>query len=128
MASELAPSGEAAVVAALTSPGPYVALHTSAAGTNPPTSEVLTTGGTNYGRQQITAWTSTGSNPTVSKNSNIVSFNQALAAWGTINQFSIWSAVTGGNMLGWGDLTAPKAVNINDTARFAANSLTITVQ
>ena len=125
MASELAPSGEAAVVAALTSPGPYVALHTSPAGQNPPTLEV--TGG-GYGRQQITAWTSSGSNPTVSKNSNIVSFSQATAAWGTINQFSIWSALTGGNMLGWGDLTAPKAVNTNDTARFAANSLTITVQ
>jgi hypothetical protein len=126
MASELAPSGESSVIAALTSAA-YVALHTSAAGTNPPTSEVSTTS-TGYGRQGPIAFTNTGSNPTVAKNTSIVSFSQATSSWGTINQFSLWSAATGGNMLGWGDLAAPKAVNLNDTARFAANSLSITVQ
>jgi hypothetical protein len=126
MVSELAPSGEASVISALTTSA-FVALHTSAAGTNPPTSEV-STAGTGYGRQGPIAFTNTGSNPTIAKNTSIVSYNQATSAWGTINQFSVWSAVTGGNMLGWGDLAAPKAVNLNDTARFAANSLTITVQ
>ena len=81
MSSELAPSGESAVLGALTSAA-YVALHTSTAG-SVPVGEVSTSS-TGYGRQGPIAFTNTGSNPTVAKNTSIVSFNQATAAWGTV--------------------------------------------
>lgn len=124
MASSLTPTGETLAVNAVAS-GTYVSLHTSAAGTNPPTNEVSTSG-TAYARQAVT-FTNTGSNPTVAQNSTVINYSQATAAWGTLNQFAVWDALTGGNMRGWGDLTTAKAVNIGDTASFPINSLTISV-
>ena len=123
MASGLTTAGEAAVLTPLTTTV-FVSLHTSALATNPPTNEV--TGGA-YARQGAIAFTNAGNNPTVASNSAILTFPAATAPWGTINQFALWSAVTAGNMLGWGDLTTPKTVNSGDTARFATGSLTITV-
>ena len=57
-----------------------------------------------------------------------MTFPAATANWGTISHFGVWDAVTAGNFLGSGAVTTAKAVTSGDTARFAANALTITVQ
>ena len=102
--------------------GAYVSLHTADPG-NTGTSEV--TGGA-YTRMPATFAQISGPNPTVDANTGIVTFPAATAAWGTITHFGLWDAATAGNNRGSGALTTPKAVNNGDTARFAANALTIT--
>lgn len=115
--------GETAVLAPLTTTA-YVSLHTVDPG-NTGAGEV--SGGA-YARQGPVAFANAGSNPTVASNSAILTYPAASAAWGTITFFGVWDAATGGNFRGSGAVTTPKLVNAGDTARFAANSLTITAQ
>jgi len=58
-------------------------------------------------------------------NSSQVTFPTSTAAWGTVVAFAIFDAITGGNMLYWGDITPNKTVDSGDTARFATGGLTI---
>ena len=121
MTSNLSSKGETAVLAPLTNTA-YVSLHTgdpADIGAN----EV--TGGA-YARQGPVGFTNSGSNPTVAANTAVVSFPTATAGWGTISYFGIWDAVTAGNFRGSGTLASAKNVNLNDTARFLAGTLTIT--
>jgi hypothetical protein len=117
----LSSSGEAAVLTPLTTTA-YVSLHTADPG-NTGASEV--SGGA-YARQGPVAFTNAGNNPTVASNSAILTYPAATASWGTIGYFGVWTALSGGTFQGSGALTTPKAVNSGDTARFAANALTIT--
>ena len=104
--------------------GAYVSLHTADPG-NTGANEV--SGGA-YARQSVAFAQLSGPNPTVDANSAIVTFAAATAPWGTITHFGVWDAATAGNNRGSGALSTPKAVNSGDTARFAANALTITAQ
>jgi hypothetical protein len=62
-----------------------------------------------------------------SANTAVVTFATATAPWGTVTQFGIFDAATGGNLIYWGDLTTPKTISSGDTASFAATTgLTIT--
>lgn len=119
----LSSGGEAAVLTPLTTTA-YVSLHTADPG-NTGTSEV--SGGA-YVRQGPITFASAGNNPTVASNSAILTFPAATASWGAIGWFGIWTAATAGTFQGSSVLTTPKTVNSGDTARFAANALTITVQ
>ena len=119
----LSSGGEAAVLTPLTTTA-YVSLHTADPG-NTGTSEI--SGGA-YARQGPITFTSAGANPTVASNSAIITYPAASASWGTVGWFGIWTAASGGTFQGSGALTTPKAVNSGDTARFAANALTITAQ
>lgn len=47
--------------------------------------------------------------------------------WGTINGFALFDAETDGNMIIWGEITTPKAINIGDTAKFAIGELDVTL-
>ena len=53
-------------------------------------------------------------------------FTQASADWGTVVAFAIFDAVSGGNMLYWGDLTASKTVNNGDTFKFPSGDIDLT--
>ncbi len=119
MTSNLSGKGETAILAPLTSSA-YVSLHTGDPG-DTGASEVS---GGGYARQPVT-FTNAGNNPTVASNSAVINFPTATAGWGTISYFGIWDAVTAGNFRGSGTMTA-KNVNLNDTARFLAGTLTIT--
>ena len=119
----LSSSGEAAVLTPLTTTA-YVSLHTADPG-NTGASEV--SGGA-YARQGPIAFTNAGSQPTVASNSAILTYPAATAAWGTIGWFGVWTALSGGTFQGSGALTASKAINSGDTARFLAGALTITAQ
>src|SRR3989304_3200100 len=52
-------------------------------------------------------------------NGTEIAFATATADWGTVVAFGIFDALTVGNLLYWGDLTASKAVSSGDTAKFA---------
>ena len=123
--SGLSSIGEADVLTPLTTTA-YVSLHTADPG-NAGGSEVSTTG-TAYGRIGPITFANAGANPTVASNTGILTFNQATAAWGTIGFFGLWTSAAGASFLGSGPLTTPTPINNGDTARFLANSLTITVQ
>jgi hypothetical protein len=49
----------------------------------------------------------------------------ASAAWGTITDFFLATAVTGGTIIAHGQLTAPAAVDAGDSIAFAAGELVI---
>lgn len=47
--------------------------------------------------------------------------------WGTINGFALFDAASAGQMLIWGNITTPKAIDIGDTAKFAIGELDVTL-
>lgn len=117
---------------AFTSPSTWAALYTAAPGETGGGTEV--TGGS-YARQRIFAngggspdWNlavSEGGGGFVVDNSDDVVFPVATADWGTVTHTAILDAVTLGNMLYYGALTASKTVNTNDTFKFLAGALDI---
>ena len=119
----LSSAGEAAILAPLTATA-YVSLHTA----DPTDTGASEISGNAYARQGPVVFANAGANPTVASNSAIVTFPAATGAWGTVTHFGVWSAVAAGTFRGSGAVTTPKAVNTGDTARFAANALTITAQ
>lgn len=107
--------------AAYTAPAThYVALFTTAPDDTGAGTEVS---GGSYARQSM-AFTVTGD--TASNTAN-VEFPKATASWGTVTHFAIYDAVSAGNMMCYGTLTASKAVASGDTLRFNAGELDITV-
>lgn len=118
-----ATTGQATTILSTTVlPNVYVALYTadpsdSAAGTE-------VTGGSYARVDSKTKW-ATPAAGSVSTNA-VVTFPTASANWGTVTGFALMTAITGGNMLMWGTLTASKAVNNGDTASFASGALTLT--
>lgn len=122
MAVGLASKGEIQALAGLTTTC-YVSLHTSA----PDDTGAPEISGGGYARAGAVTFVNSGANPTVAQNSVAVSFPQASGSWGTITHFGLWDASSGGNFRGYNIVNTSKAVNANDTARFAINALTITV-
>jgi hypothetical protein len=96
--------------------------------------------GGSYARVQVgpsdAAWQSTQGTTTAvassgtggqTSNGSTITFPTPSANWGTITHVGILDAVTAGNLLVWGALTASKNVNNGDPApAFAATALTIT--
>jgi hypothetical protein len=120
--SGLSSIGEADVLVPLTS-NVYVSLHLADPG-NTGANEVV---GAAYVRQGPVAFTNAGFNPTVASNNAILTYPVATANYGTINFFGLWTAANGGNFLGSGAVGFPIPINQGDSARFYANTLTVTV-
>jgi hypothetical protein len=118
----LSSKGEAAVLTPLTTSA-YVSLHTA----DPTDTGLNEVSGGSYARVGPVPFTNSGTNPTVSANSAIATYQPATAPWGTISFFGIWDAAVAGNFRGSGAVTPTKAVNSGDTARFVVGSLSITV-
>jgi hypothetical protein len=100
----------------------YLSLHTAN-----PTDDASGTelSGNNYSRQVIT-FNPTNATTGVTTNSSVEEFTASGGAFGTVSHFGIWDANANGNMLYYGELTAPKTIADGDTLRFAADSITIT--
>jgi len=81
------------------------------------------TGGS-YARIQVTAWTAPSSNGTTA-NTNAITFPTATASWGTVTHFGIHDALTTGNLLIHGILSAQKVVGDGDVFQFAAGDLDV---
>jgi len=57
-----------------------------------------------------------------------VQFPQATANWGTVTHFAIFDALSGGNMLYHGILTAAKTIETGDVFKIASGNLTVTLE
>lgn len=82
------------------------------------------TGGA-YARVQSDTWDVAASRAT--KNTNAITFPTATDTQGTVTHFAILDALTGGNMLAHGALTAPRVINSGNTETFAAGIIDISV-
>lgn len=97
-------------------PALYLALTVSG-------TEVPTTGGTNYVRKPV-AFTRTTN--TASNTAN-VDFDLAGTHWGVVDGAAIYDAVSGGNLLANGTLSASKDVQAGDIFRAPASSVTASI-
>lgn len=59
------------------------------------------------------------------QNNTAITFPTATAGWGTVVAVAILDAVTNGNLLFFGSLTASKTINSGDVFQFAANALVV---
>lgn len=109
---------------AYTTPGTsiYVALYT----TDPTDADVgAEVSGGSYARVQVTVWTAPSNGAT--DNTNVITFPTATVAWGTITHVGIRDALTAGNLLFHGPLTASKVVGVGDTFVFNAGALDVSL-
>ena len=60
-------------------------------------------------------------------NASDITFPEATGSWGTITHFALFDAASAGNMLAHGSLTASKAIDSGDTAKFAAGDLDVSL-
>jgi hypothetical protein len=56
-----------------------------------------------------------------------IEFDQATGSWGTVTHFGIYDALTTGNLLYHGALTASKAIDTGDVFKFATSALSVTL-
>lgn len=57
-----------------------------------------------------------------------VQFAQCTATWGTVTHFGIFDALTTGNLLYHGSLTASKTIETGDVFKITAGNLTVTLE
>ena len=76
-----------------------------------------------YARQDINFGASSGG---VATSSGVVTFPPATGSWGTITHLGIFAAVSSGNLLFHGALTASKAIASGDVFQVANGAITIT--
>jgi len=98
----------------------YVALFTVAPTESGGGTEVS---GGSYARQTVTF---SAPAPDSVSNTADVTFPVATAAWGDIVAFAIMDQPSGGNMLYFANLTAPRTIGISDQFRFPAGQLVVT--
>jgi len=83
--------------------------------------------GANYARKSTTEADWNDSAARIIDNAAVITFITSNGAWGTITHFSLWDAVTAGNMIGHGVLTAQKVVGDTDIVRFSIGALTCSI-
>jgi hypothetical protein len=71
----------------------------------------------------------TGTSPTTKNNGTAINFAQCSTNWGTCTDFFFADTpnVATGSILGWGTLTTAKTISSGDSASFAINAITITL-
>jgi len=102
----------------------YVSLHTADPG-DTGAAEIV---GNGYIRQGPVPFTTSGNNPTVAANAQIISYPGATADWGTMAFFGCWTTATGGQFNGSGALDTPRQVLSGDTVRFLTGALKVSAQ
>jgi hypothetical protein len=60
-------------------------------------------------------------------NNALITFSAATGAWGNCGYFVLYSAPTGGVLIGYGTLTTPVNVTTDTVVQFPARSLTVTI-
>lgn len=71
----------------------------------------------------------TGTSPTLKQNGTAINFAVCTTNWGTVTDFFFadTASVATGSILGWGTLTTPKTISSGDSASFAINAISITL-
>ena len=101
----------------------YVALYTVAPSDSGGGTEIS---GNGYAREAVTFAAATSPGGTTS-NTNAVSFTASGGNWGSITHIGIHDAVSGGNLLWHGAMTASKTVNDGDTLEFSIGNIDLTI-
>jgi len=101
----------------------YVGLYTAAPSDSGGGTEVS---GNGYARQAVTFAAATSPGGTTS-NTGAVSFTASGGNWGTITHIGIHDAVSGGNLLWHGSMTASKTVADGDTLEFSIGNIDLTI-
>ena len=101
----------------------YVGLYTAAPSDSGGGTEVS---GSGYSRQTITVASATSPGGTTSNTGDIV-FTASGGDWGTITHIGIHDAVSGGNLLWHGAMTASKTVADGDTLQFSTGNIDLTI-
>lgn len=95
----------------------YVALHTARPSDAGAGGTEVSTVGTGYARAAVTNnaanWPAAAAG--VKSNGAVITLPTPTGAWGTIVAWSVWDALSGGNMLDWGDLVGTEAVALAGT-------------
>jgi hypothetical protein len=97
----------------------YVALYTAAPSDSGGGTEVS---GSNYSRKTITFAAATSPDGFTS-NTNTLLFSAIGGSWGTITHLGIFDALTSGNLLWHGALTAGKTISDGDSLEFLAGDI-----
>jgi hypothetical protein len=98
----------------------YLALYTVAPGEGGGGTECS---GTSYARQSFTMSVS----GNLATNTANVEYPTAGSSWGTLVAVGVFTAVTGGTLIAYGDLTASKTIATGDVLRVPAGDLDITL-
>ncbi len=98
----------------------YLALYTATPNAGGGGTELS---GNGYARQTV-AFTTTAQ---TSSNTAAVEYPTATASWGTITSVGVFDALTSGNLLAFGNLTASKTIGTGDVLRIPAGDLDITL-
>ena len=101
----------------------YVALYTAAPSDSGGGTEVS---GSGYARQAVTFDAASTPGGTTS-NTGAVSFTAAGGSWGTITHIGIHDALSSGNLLWHGSMTASKTIADGDTLEFAIGNIDLTI-
>jgi hypothetical protein len=79
--------------------------------------------GSNYARESISFGAATSG---TASNDAAVEFNAATGSWGTVSHFGVFDALTSGNLLIHGALTASKLIETGDILKIAIGDMDIT--
>jgi hypothetical protein len=104
----------------------YIALFTTEDGPGGGGTEVVT--GVGYSRAAVTCNTTnfpTASGGSIS-NGTIITYPQATGSWGTVTNFGVYTASSGGTELYYCDLAVSKTLTSGDTCSFGVGELVIT--
>jgi hypothetical protein len=100
----------------------YVALHTADPGETGATAELS---GNGYARQSAAFTEDT--NGLVDNDADVTFGPNTGSNWGEITHISIWDAVSSGNCLAKGAISSPVTINVNDSLKFAAGQLDVSI-
>lgn len=101
----------------------YVALYTAAPSDSGGGTEVS---GAGYARQSVTFDAASTPGGTTS-NSGAVTFTASGGSYGTVSHVGIFDALSGGNLLWHGAMTASKTVGDGDTLEFSIGNIDLTL-
>jgi hypothetical protein len=101
----------------------YVALYTAAPSDSGGGTEVS---GNGYARQAVTFDAASTPGGTTS-NTGAVTFTAAGGSWGSISHIGLHDALTSGNLLWHGAMTAAKTIADGDTLEFAIGNIDLTL-
>jgi hypothetical protein len=108
-----------------TQPDKYIALCTVAVTDTATGATITEPSSPSYSRVIKHTWDLAAAGAT--ENTSTITFAQATANWGTILDFAICDAVTGGNVIAYGSLTISKSVASGDTPKFASGDIDVTL-
>ena len=111
---------------AFTMPTVYVALFTSATNDTTGGTEVSTSG-TAYAREATAGADWNAASGGATSNANAIEWATATASWGTVTHIALYDAVSGGNRLWHGALSASKAIDTGDIFRLPAGELDLSL-